>query len=204
MLMFISKYNRKEGVRMKEKEIWKDIPEYEGYYQASSLGRVRSVDRTITRKDGVIVNYKGKLISPVKNSRTKRLQLNLMRNGKLKTYYVHYLVAAAFIGKRPEGLDVLHADGDCLNNKSDNLSYDTETQNHIDCYRYGKTTTTGRLSVEDVVKIRRLYDNKQYKQRELAEMFNVGRSNIGHIVNRRSYKFINEDGTIDESKTKVN
>lgn len=49
---------------MQDSEIWKDIPGYNGRYQASTLGRIRSTDRTIIKSNGVSVFYKGKILEP--------------------------------------------------------------------------------------------------------------------------------------------
>lgn len=51
-----------------EEEIWKSIKDYEGYYEVSSLGRVRSIERTIVKNDGRVTTYKERIIKPHKNN----------------------------------------------------------------------------------------------------------------------------------------
>src|SRR5699024_6415145 len=80
---------------MTEKEIWKDIPNYEGYYQASNLGRVKSLDRAITRKSGAGKLLKGKILNPTMNNGYK--QVRLAMKGRKRTFRFSQLVAMAFI-----------------------------------------------------------------------------------------------------------
>ena len=79
-----------------EEEIWKDIEGFEGYYQVSSLGRVRSLDRIIIRRDGIQIHKKEKILKQAFNEFGYNL-VNLCKNNVHKTYLVHRLVAEAFI-----------------------------------------------------------------------------------------------------------
>ena len=77
-------------------EEWKDIVEYEGYYQVSNFGRVQSLDRYITRNDGVIYFKKG-AIKKLKTNADGYSAVTLSKNGIDKTIAVHILVAKHFI-----------------------------------------------------------------------------------------------------------
>lgn len=79
-----------------ENEVWKDIPRYEGLYQASNLGRIRSCARTIIRKNKIKQQFKGKILSPEDNG-NGYLRLILYKNKKKNSEYVHRLIASAFI-----------------------------------------------------------------------------------------------------------
>ena len=111
-------------------EIWKDIEGYEGRYQVSNLGRVRSLDRIVPalcHKTGTIVDYhrKGCIISqrPINNG-SGYLVVTLNDNErKAHTHLVHRLVARAFVPGYREGLDVNHKDEDKTNNRADNLEW---------------------------------------------------------------------------------
>ena len=184
------------------KEIWKDIKGYEGLYQVSNLGRVKSMDREVIYSNGRVVNYKGRILKQV-NNRAGRKQVFLYKDGKATNQRVHILVAESFIGERPKDYDVCHIDGDYTNNKLSNIRYDTKSQNRIDYYRQGSKSGTGKLSIEQALEIRRLYATGDYKQRELAEMFGINRSSICAVVNRKSFTWLNDDGTIEESQTAV-
>ena len=86
------------------KEIWKDIKGYEGLYQVSNLGNVRSMDR-ITR-DGRKI--KGKNIKPHTNGNSRYLRAALCNNGKIKYENIHRLVAKAFIPNPENKPEVNH------------------------------------------------------------------------------------------------
>ena len=118
-------------------EQWKPVHGYEGIYEVSSHGRVRSVDRTVTCSDGKVHRYKGKVLSACLSKRGGYPLVNLRDQGKGQTRYVHSLAAEAFIGSRPEGMEVCHNDGDSTNNHLDNLRYDTSSDNELDKVRHG-------------------------------------------------------------------
>ena len=185
------------------KETWKAIPGFEGYYEVSDLGRVRSLDREFIDKMGRLRSYEGVVLKTETGSRTGREYVMLYTREKRKNRTVHSLVAEAFIGERPKGYHVLHSDGDCLNNKLSNLSYDTQSENMNDMYRYGSKNPRGKLSIEQVLEIRKLYATGKYKQYELAKRYKVSPDNISRIVTRKSFTWLNDDGTIDDSQTAV-
>lgn len=83
-----------------EIEIWKDIPGYEGYYQASNLGRIKSLDRITYRKDGRIANLKGKELFLSKGE-LGYYQTSLFKNKKAHWVYVHQLIAITFLNHTP-------------------------------------------------------------------------------------------------------
>lgn len=117
-------------------EVWKDISGYEGYYQISNFGRIKSIKRTITRKDG-----KAKTFSPVMLKQnigtTGYSYANLSQKGKAKSERAHRLVAEAFIGN-PENLPCInHIDENKTNNKVENLEWCS--------YRYNNTYNDKQL-----------------------------------------------------------
>lgn len=107
-------------------EIWKDVKGYEGIYQVSDLGRVRSLDRIIS--DGR--KLKGKILKNC-NDTHGYLFVVLSKNGKIKTIRVHKLVAITFLNHEPCGLDLVvdHIDNNKLNNKVSNLQLITQRSN---------------------------------------------------------------------------
>jgi hypothetical protein len=107
-------------------EIWKDIPNYEGCYQASNLGNIRSLDRVSARGH----NVKGRVLSKSLGSQYY-YTVALSKDGKPKTKKVHMLVAMAFLGHTPCGYKIVidHIDHDPLNNKVDNLQLITNREN---------------------------------------------------------------------------
>ena len=111
-----------------EKEVWKDICGFEGFYQVSDLGRVRSLDRkTWSEKRGTFYSQKGKVIRPY-NSRGYRY-VPLSKNGETTKVSVHRLVAEAFI-PNPKKLEyVNHKDENKSNNMLGNLEWCTAKYN---------------------------------------------------------------------------
>ena len=108
-------------------EQWLPVPGYELCYQVSSAGRVWSIPRYKTR---------GGYLRP-SVSRWGYLQVGLCRDSKTSTRFVHCLVAAAFLGPRPDGLEVRHLDGNPRNNVVPNLRYGTKSENAQDRLRHG-------------------------------------------------------------------
>ena len=182
-------------------EVWKDITGYEGLYQVSDLGRVRSLDKTVNNSRGYYFK-EGKNLKTIKGN-DNRQYVNLSVRGIVKRYSIHSLVALAFIGERPEGYHVCHLNGDSLDNRLSNIRYDIASQNEIDKYRYGKKSGRGKLSIEQVLEIRKLYSTNEYTQQKLADIYKVARSTIGYVLREDTFKWLNDDGSIDESDTAV-
>lgn len=167
---------------MTEPEIWRDIPDMEGFYQASSLGRIRSVDRIHMQiaKGGDLrpFKYRGKIRATHRNASNGYLMIALSQPGrKRQTYAVHYLVCSAFHGPRPEGHVVAHGDGNRLNPSADNLRWATGSENAADKIGHG-THLVGerhgncRLSDGDVREIRRLR-GEGHRFKAIASRFGV-------------------------------
>jgi hypothetical protein len=107
-------------------EVFKDIEGYEGIYQVSNYGVVKSLERVIIRRDGRRRTIKLKIKEGTHNKGYKRIAL-CDKNGNSKSYYVHRLVMKHFIGD--SDLYVDHIDGDKQNNHLDNLRYVTNSEN---------------------------------------------------------------------------
>lgn len=109
-------------------EIWKEIKGYEGLYEVSNLGRVRSVDRTVLYKNGQTHIHKGKLLVPGVG-KTGYMQVCLCKNGEMKHPLIHRLVAETFI-PNPDNLpQINHKDENPSNNVLDNLEWCTAEYN---------------------------------------------------------------------------
>lgn len=133
-------------------ERWKDIPGYEGRYQVSDHGRVRSVDRyvrLVTLQAGETKRLaRGKILRPGRSGPFGHVTVAL---GKGNSQCVHSLVALAFIGPRPKDQDVAHLNGDGGDNRLANLAYASRRENNLHMAGHGRL----RLSVEQVRAIRR-------------------------------------------------
>lgn len=125
-------------------EAWRDIPGYEGSYQASSLGRVRSLTRMVELNNEWAKErwQYGKVLRPASGGVAggkpdPRLSVVLRKDGKSRTFRVHVLVALAFHGERPPGYDVAHNNGDNTDNRAVNLRYATRSENEQDKFKHG-------------------------------------------------------------------
>lgn len=125
------------------KEIWRDIPNYEGSYQASNLGRVRSLDRTVTTVRGEW-NYKGKIMDGSVDKGYRKYKLYI--DGVGNTLSASQIVAITFLGHKPNGFkDVIdHINGDTSDDSLANLQIVTQRENSSTCYRSDKDCFTSK------------------------------------------------------------
>jgi hypothetical protein len=165
-------------------EEWRAVPGHDGY-EVSNLGRVRSY-----RAHGG--NRGGRLLDQPHMKATRRhntgylsvvLQVGL---NKSQPYPVHILVASAFLGPRPEGLHVAHADGDKMNARLDNLRYATALENAQDKHRHGttcrgETNTRAKITAAEVQRIIAAYATGQL-QKDIAKEFGISQSQVSNIV----------------------
>ena len=167
-----------------ETEIWKDIPGLEGKYQASSHGRIRSLDRYVDYHCGDRCYRrlrKGRIIRLPARDRTGHLGFHI---GHIPKVYAHQIIASAFLGPCPEGMMVLHNNGDPADNRPENLRFGTAADNDHDIYRQGGKRH--KLDLRDVEGIRfGVYCG--HTDKELAWNFGVDRTMINRIRNRKRY-----------------
>ena len=132
-------------------EIWKDIEGYEGRYQVSNLGRVKALPRTVEghNQHGKWTRTEPAKIMAQKLQNTDRYQVSLRdADGKRTTFYVHRLVAMAFVPGYFEGATVNHKNEDHHDNRADNLEWMTKEENNAygtHNFRVGKSL---RMAVE--------------------------------------------------------
>lgn len=109
-------------------ETWKPIPEYEGFYEASDLGRIRSLPRTTT---------KGGILKQSINTRNGYCYVSLSKDGKQRQCRVHRLIAATFFEVDPDRPQINHINGDKTNNSIENLEWCTQSENMLHAYESG-------------------------------------------------------------------
>lgn len=117
-------------------EEWRDVVGYEGLYQVSNLGRVKSLSKRIVYKDGREYNYPSKVMKNQKVSTGYRKVMLYGVNGN-KQYYVHRLVAETFIPNPNNLSDVNHKDGCKTNNILSNLEWRSRSDNQKHAYKNG-------------------------------------------------------------------
>src|SRR4030043_277733 len=118
-------------------EIWKNIPGYEGHYQASNFGRIKSLDKTIFGNCGQrgygFTKIKGRILKQCMGS-SPYFQVHISVMGNHHTFFVHSLIAKTFLGKRPIRFTINHKDSDKSNNRIENLEYITHKENKKSTY----------------------------------------------------------------------
>lgn len=187
---------------MRDREEWKDVVGYEGLYQVSSHGRVRSLDRVYRRKDGALVPHRGRVLRPAKMTKGSRqplghyyLVVGLSKNARVKVHLIQTLVLEAFIGPRPLGARALHSDDDKTNNRKNNLYWGSQKDNIADAIRNGKQCIGERhplakSTAAEVRKIRELYATGEYAQKDLARMFARSFVWIHSVVRWKKWKHV--------------
>ena len=168
-------------------EIWKTIPDYEGY-EISSLGRVRSVDRFIKYKNGKICLHKGKLKIPQVNN-AGYAQVSLYINKKAKICYIHRLVAFAFLPKPKDNqTQVDHIDCEKLNNNINNLRWVSPSENikfrqinHPNAQARGENAGNAKLTNTEVRTIIERFNNGETISQVQRDYSFIGKVHMGRI-----------------------
>lgn len=170
-------------------ETWKDIPGYEGRYQASDQGHIRSLDRRVRCAHGATRLMRGGILRPAASKNNPHLYV-VLGHGAAGSL-VHQLVAMTFHGPRPEGQEVRHLDGDPQNNRADNLAYGTRTENLLDIYRVGGTRPGGLNASQALDIFQRL--QKGEKGVDLAKEYGVSESCVSAIKKRRTFAWATKE-----------
>lgn len=169
-------------------EKFKSIKEYESYYEISNYGRVRSLygrykncefKKPYVRNDGYVV-------------------INLVKDKKQKTFYIHKLVAEYFVeNNNCKNTEVNHIDGNKQNNLYSNLEWCSSGENKLHAYNNGLTKRgsdrpSSKLSEDDVKKIPQLIKDG-YSIKEISIKFGVSTTSIHHVLKGRNFRYLNLD-----------
>lgn len=118
------------------REHWVSVVGYEGYYEVSDQGRVRSVDRVIEWQ-GTTKRLEGRILKGTIKQKKGHREVRLSLGGKTRAFTVHKLVLEAFVGPRPEGMEGCHGNGVPDDNRLENLRWDTKSSNNFDRVQHG-------------------------------------------------------------------
>lgn len=175
-------------------EIWKDIPRHEGRYQASNLGRVRSLPRIVRWKTrwGTIGErrHKGGIISPDPHH-TGYLVIKL--GSASKQYRLHKVIAETWIGPCPEGMIVSHSDDNKLNCRADNLEYMTNSDNVKRAYRTGRLSNRGTANGKSVLSddlVRKIRLMAHLPAPEVARLLGIKNHNVHQVRSRGAWSHV--------------
>lgn len=158
-------------------EEWRSVVGYEGLYEVSNLGDVRSF-------------YNGRVLRPYRSRSHYVVSLHRGGNGRGKDRRVHHLVLEAFVGPRPVGMECRHfPDRDTANNRVDNLLWGTRKENCADrevqgTSQRGEGNATAKLSNKDIEDIRQMAMERSLSQSAIALRYNVSQSLVSRIASR--------------------
>ena len=171
-------------------EIWKDIKDYEGLYKVSNLGQVKSLNYLHTGKEQVLKPDKDKL---------GYLQISLCKNGKIKRFKIHRLVAMMFLENLENKPCINHLDCNPSNNNVDNLEWCTQQENIQYASKLGRIKNGKEIIPVVAINLttgEQTYYNSQY---EAAKQLNLYVSNINKVLKGRlkrtgnyTFKYIDE------------
>lgn len=160
---------------MQMRELWRPVSGYEGRYEVSDLGQVRS----FMSNSGAVMDIP-RLLKP--RIRRRYLSVTLYKNRKGIAYSVHRLVAEAFIGMCPDGWQVDHINRNNLDNRQANLRYVTPTINSLN----KATIKLDELSAFEI----RMRARDGERKKDLAEEFGISRQMVRAIEVGRTWKAV--------------
>jgi hypothetical protein len=169
-------------------EEWKDVVGFEGLYQVSNLGRVKSLPRTNICVNGKPLTTRGMILKNTKNHRGY-YEVNLFKRNDRKHKCIHVLLAETFI-PNPDNLPlVLHKNDIKLDNRIENLYWGNHNDNMKDRLSNGKHGSGNAvLTVEKVKEIKSLIPFKT--QFEIARMFKISHTTVGDIKRGKTWKTV--------------
>lgn len=162
-------------------EVWRDVIGYEGLYQVSDMGRVKSIGYD-----------KEKILKPGRDT-GGYFHVNLFKDGIKKLYKVHRLVCLNFLDNPENKEQVNHINGIKTDNRLINLEWNTRSENRQHAYNTGLQTSSkginhgrSKLTEKQVLEIR----SSNLTQKELGKIYGVGQSQIGRIKNKKLWSHI--------------
>lgn len=179
-------------------EKWVPVLGFEGFYEVSSLGRVRSIARVVAAgRRGATRVAGGVTLKPMVGSRGYPV-VNLTKAGLRKQMFLHKVVLEAFTGGRPEGMECCHENGDTLDARLENLRWDTRSGNHKDkrkhgTWQVGERANNAKLTEAVVIEIRKRGLSAAQARRE----YGLSKTNARRIVRGDTWWYLDEQQTVD-------
>ena len=187
-----------------ENEIWKDITNYEGLYQASNTGKIKSLPRKeITKNphnpDKTMIRTRNEKILKQSLDKDGYLKTALCKDSHAITYFIHRLIALTFL-KNDENLpQINHKNGIKIQNNVENLEWCNQNHNMQHAFNtklvdvrklQGENHWSHILNDNDILEIRKLYSMGNMNQREIGNKYGIDQSHVSYIVNRKLWGHI--------------
>jgi hypothetical protein len=177
-----------------DQEEWRPVVGQEGNYEVSILGRVRSIPRVIIMKNGITRTVKG----GIRNHRFgvhgyPMIFFSGHGRGKTNGGTVHVMVARAFLGRCPPGMEVRHGDSNKANPRLDNLSYSTHKDNHSDrlangTNNGGETNKAAKITEQQAEQILAL--GQAFPGITLATQYGISKAQVRRILTGNNWKYL--------------
>lgn len=169
---------------------WRPVPGWEGLYETSCEGAVRSLGRWCGARNGRRAWRKGRELKLVAKDE-RYLAVTLANGAERKQVFVHDVVAAAFIGPKPKGAQVRHLNDDRSDNRAVNLAYGSAAENSDDMARNGRRPRgeahgMARLRADDVLAIRA----SRLRAKEVAAQYGIDPAHVHAIKSKRVWKHL--------------
>lgn len=170
-------------------ELWQPVFGFEGLYEVSSLGNIRSLPRVNPRNKRVMG---GTFVKPLLGSRGY-LVVNLTSGPIRKQVFLHKLILEAFVGKRPNDYDACHNNGIKNDCRLSNLRWDTRSANHKDkkkhgTWQVGEKANNVKLTEKIVLEIR----EKKLSVLQVVNIYKTSKSNAKRIINHKTWTYLDE------------
>lgn len=161
-----------------EGEVWKDIVEWEEFYEVSNFGRIRAKQRVMFYDKNLGRGIEKKTVyekirKPKLNKHTGYLMVGLNGKGKSTNITIHSAVAKSFIGLYKKGYCVNHKDGNKLNNNLENLEITTNSYNCIHAFRNGLQTTNHKIIYKGI---------EYYSKAEFRRVNKISESQMNRMI----------------------
>lgn len=173
--------------RLEIKEEWKDIKGYEGCYQVSNTGKIKSFKH----------DKNGRILSPKPNGQYH--QINLCKNGKCSKIYIHRLVAIHFILNPENKSEVNHIDGNKINNKASNLEWVTSSENSLHALEIGlaipprgESSGSSKLTNNEALSIYFLSRTGKFTLNEIGSLFDISFQTVSAIKTGERWRHVTE------------